>query len=64
MNWSLDPTEIGTATVSTQSGSVLSYVLAGVTRYRFVPDTYSAALDGFYSSYSGGVLSGLIVTRG
>jgi hypothetical protein len=62
--WSSPPAEVGTATVSGQSGVVLSFVLDGVTRYRFVPDTYSPVLDGFYSTYSGGVLSGLITSRG
>ena len=63
-NWTTAPAVVGTATVSGQPGQVLSYALGGVTRFRFVPDTYSAALDGFYAGYAGGVLSGLITTRG
>jgi hypothetical protein len=63
-NWGTAPAQVGTATVSTQAGVVLSYTLRGVTRFRFVPDTYSPQQDAFYSNYSGGVLSGLIVTRG
>lgn len=63
-NWTAAPAQLGTATVSGQAGAVFSYTLSGTTRYRFVPDTYSAALDGFYSAYAGGVLSGLIVSRG
>jgi hypothetical protein len=63
-NWSSSPTEVGTATVNTQAGVVLSYVLSDVTRYRFVPDTYSATLDAFYGVYSGSILSDLIVARG
>jgi hypothetical protein len=55
---------VGTATVSSQTGKVFEYPLGTTTRYRFVPTTYSAALDGFYSTYTGGVLSGLIVSRG
>ncbi len=63
-NWTVAPTQVGTATVGSQPGAVLSYAIGGVTRFRFVPDSYSAALDGFYTSYTGGVLSGLIVNRG
>ena len=63
-NWSTAPTVAGAATVSSQPGQVWAHVLRGVTRFRFVPDTYSPALDAFYSGYSGGVLSGLIVSRG
>ena len=62
--WSVPPAEVGTATVSGQSGVVLSHALEGVTRFRFVPGVYSAAQDAFYSTYSGGVLSGLITSRG
>lgn len=62
--WTTPPTEVGAATVSGQTGAVFLYALEGVTRYRFVPSVYLAALDGFYSEYSGGVLSGLIVSRG
>jgi len=54
----------GTATVSGVSGDVRSHTKGAVTVYRFIPSPYNAALDGFYSTYSGGVLSGLIVTRG
>lgn len=63
-NWSVAPTVVGAATVSGQAGQVLSYTLGSVTRYRFVPTTYSAALDRFYTGYAGGVLTGLIAARG
>jgi hypothetical protein len=64
LNWSTAPVQIGTATVNSTAGKVFSYALSGVTRYRFVPDTYNSALDSFYETYSGGNLSGLIVSRG
>jgi hypothetical protein len=64
INWTTAPTQVGTATVGGSPGVVLAYILSGVTRYRFVPDTYDAALDSFYTSYISGVLVGLIVTRG
>jgi hypothetical protein len=62
--WSLPPAAAGVATVSSAAGTVTTYQLDGVTRWRFVPDDYDAALDAFYSAFSGGVLSGLIVARG
>lgn len=58
--WTSTPQLVGT----TAAGTVYSYVLGPVTRYRLVPSTYSAAQDAFYSNFSGGVLSGLICTRG
>lgn len=63
-NWNTPPSVAGTATVAGQTGKVYAYARSGVTRYRFVPDTYDAALDEFYSTYTGGVLSGLIASRG
>jgi hypothetical protein len=59
-NWSTPPVLVG----STPAGDVYSYTLDGVTRYRFVPAMYDPALDAFYSNFSGGVLSGMIVSRG
>lgn len=57
----------GTTTTIT-SGDVLTYLSNGGTIYRFVnstQDSYGYPLeDSFYSGFSGGVLSGLIVTRG
>ena len=35
-----------------------------VVRYRSVPNPYNSTLDAFYANFSGGVLSGLITTRG
>ena len=62
--WGTPPAVVGTATVSGQTGEVWAHTLEGVTRFRFVPGVYSAALDRFYTTYSGGVLSGLITSRG
>ena len=59
-NWTSAPAQVGTVA----AGAVYAYTLGGVTRYRLVPTTYSAALDAFYTTYSGGVLSGLICSRG
>lgn len=59
-NWSIKPIVVGTVS----SGTVYGYTLDGVTRYRLVPSVYSAAQDAFYSTYSGGTLSGLITNRG
>ena len=62
--WSVEPSQVGTATVSGEAGAVWEYTLDGVTRYRFVPDDYNPTLDAFYSEFTGGALSGLIVARG
>ena len=62
--WSAEPSQVGTATVSNEAGAVWEYTLDGVTRYRFVPDVYNPTLDAFYSEFTGGALSGLIVARG
>lgn len=59
-HFSQDPILAATIT----GGEVWEYVLNGVTRYRFVPNPYSYSGDAFYSTYTGGVLSGLIVARG
>lgn len=58
--WSLAPT----LNASITGGDVYNYTLNGVTRYRFVPTTYDATQDAFYSEFSNPTLSGLIVTRG
>lgn len=62
--WDVAPTTVGTAVISGQPGDVFSYLLRGVTRYRFVPTTYDAGLDGFYATYAAGILTGLICNRG
>lgn len=62
--WSTEPSQVGTATINSSSGAVYTYTLNGVTRYRFVPDTYNSTLDRFYTTYTSGVLSGLISSRG
>lgn len=55
-------------TTTISSGEVLTYLLNGVTIYRFInstEDLYGYSIeDSFYSGFSGGVLSGLIGTRG
>ena len=63
-SWSVAPSIVGASTVSGQPGDVYDYTLGGVTRYRFVPTTYDPTLDGFYSTFTAGTLSGLIATRG
>lgn len=62
--WDVAPVNVGTATVNGQPGDVFSYILRGVTRYRFVPTTYDASLDGFYGTYAAGVLTNFICNRG
>lgn len=59
-NWSSQPSQIGT----TAQGSVFSYTLNGVTRYRLVPTSYVANQDIFYSNWDGSSLSNPIVARG
>jgi hypothetical protein len=59
-NWTTEPVLLESIT----GGDVYSYTLDGTTRYRFVPSTYDATQDAFYTSYSSPTLSGLIVTRG
>jgi hypothetical protein len=58
--WTTQPALTGT----TGSGSVYSYYLDPTTRFRFVPNTYAASGDAFYSGWNGSSLSGLIVSRG
>ncbi len=58
--WSTEPT----LNTSIAGGDVYDYTLDGTTRYRFVPSTYDATEDAFYSTFSGGLLTGLIVARG
>ena len=60
MNWSVEPA----LDSSIAGGDVYTYTLDATTRYRFVPTTYDPTQDAFYTTFSGGVLSGLIVTRG
>ena len=58
--WTTEPTFVETIT----GGDVYSYTLDGTTRYRFVPTTYDATEDAFYTTFSTPNLSGLIVARG
>lgn len=60
INWSTAPS----VNSAISGGTVYTYVLNGTTRYRFVPTSYDPTTDAFYSTFSGGVLSGLITTRG
>lgn len=65
-NWTYYATKWDTApTVNTTitGGTVYNYTLDGVTRYRFVADTYSPSTDSFYASFDGVTLSGLITSR-
>jgi len=62
-NWTATPAVVGQAT-SPAAGDVYSYTWRGVTRYRLVPSTYSAAADAFYTTFSAGACTGLIVARG
>lgn len=62
--WSSPPSQVGTATVSGAAGAVFSYTVNGVTRFRFVPDSYSPALDTFWSAFSAGSLSDQLAARG
>lgn len=59
-NWSSEPTL--NSTIS--GGEVYNYILSGVTRYRFIPTTYDPTQDAFYSTFTSGTLSNLIITRG
>ena len=59
-HWSAVPTLLETVA----AGKVYSYTLNGVTRYRLVPIPYLATGDAFYGTFTGGVLSGLIATKG
>lgn len=58
--WSVEPT----LNTSLAGGDVFNYTLDGVTRYRYVPNTYDASEDAFYATFSNPTLSGLIVARG
>lgn len=42
-------------------GTVVNYVYAGVTYFRLIPS--STAIDAFYSTFSNGVLSGLLAQK-
>jgi len=58
--WSIEPT----LNTSITGGDVYDYTLDGVTRYRFVPTIYDANEDAFYTTFSGGLLTGLVASRG
>jgi len=46
------------------AGSVRSHTRGGVTVYRLIPAPYNPGQDAFYTTFSGGALSGLITARG
>ena len=46
------------------NGKVFNYTLEGITRFRFVPTIYNPSLDAFYSTFTSGILTGLITKRG
>ena len=43
------------------TGTVVNYVYAGVTYYRLIPS--GTAKDAFYSTFSNGILSGLVAQK-
>jgi hypothetical protein len=59
-SWTTPPTLAATIA----AGQVYAYPLGGTTRYRLVPSPYDAADDAFYTTFAGGILSGLIAARG
>ena len=66
--WSSAPVSVvsdGTGSDGTVSGNIVSYSLGSVTRYRFIPTTYSPASDAFYSNYTSATktVSNIIVAR-
>ena len=66
--WSSVPTSVvsdGSGSDGTVSGNIKAYVLNSVTRYRFIPTTYSSASDAFYSNYTSATktVSNIIVAR-
>lgn len=60
--WDVPPVVIGTAT-SPVPGKVREYTLDTTVRYRLTPTTYSSAQDAFYTTFSDGICSGLIISR-
>lgn len=61
--WSELPQYLGRAT-GPAPGRVWMHKLEAVSRYRFVPDAYSPKDDAFYLSFSDGVCSQFLVSRG
>lgn len=60
-HWNTKPVLNTGSTLTT--GRVYDYVLNGVTRYRFVPNTYDAVQDAFYANFDGTNLTNQITTR-
>jgi hypothetical protein len=60
--WAVTP--VLNVVVPVLGGSVYDYEYKnGTTLYRHVPSPYNAAQDAFYTTYAGGVLSGLVSAR-
>ena len=43
------------------TGTVVNYVYAGVTYFRLIPS--GTAIDAFYSTFTGGLLTGLVAQK-
>ena len=68
INWTSEPIELttdGSASNGATTGDAISYTYQGVTRYRFIPNTYVPGSDAFYSTYTPATktVSGLLTTR-
>lgn len=57
--WDTAPT-VNSVVTSPENGTIYDYTLDGVTRFRFVPDSYDPANDAFYAEVG---LSTLIAAR-
>jgi hypothetical protein len=60
--WDTEPV-LNKHITSPESGDVYTYILGGVSRYRFVPDNYDPAKDTFYLNFSSNTLTNLICKR-
>jgi hypothetical protein len=58
-SWDTAPT----LTAPLAGGSVYTYILDSVTRYRFVPEPYVAAQDAFYNDFNGMSVTDLVTRR-
>lgn len=61
MRWTAEPVSLA---YSGGDGEVLQYTYGTTIYYRFVPSTYDATQDSFYTTYSDPTLSGLLAIRG
>ena len=60
--WDTEPV-LNKHITSPEPGDVYTYILGGVTRYRFVPDNYNPSKDAFYLNFSSDTLSNLLCRR-